>query len=55
LEKDTLSFIVNGHIKISFFEIQQKTFLPVEENEWFNLCNKLEIGAVKIAALLRAA
>ena len=55
LEKDTLSIIINGDIKISFFEIQQKILLPVQENEWFNLCNKLEIGAMKIAALLRAA
>ncbi len=55
LEKDTLSIIVNGEIKISFFEIEQKIILPVRKNKWFNICNELEIGAMKIAALLRAA
>ena len=55
LEKDTLSIIVNGDIKISFFDIKQKILLPVSENKWFNICNELEIGAMKIAALLRAA
>ncbi|MFZ0453715.1 MAG: hypothetical protein WAM24_08175 [Ignavibacteriaceae bacterium] len=29
--------------------------MPVQENEWFNICSKLEIGAMEIAALLRAA
>ena len=55
LEKDILTNMVNGDIKISFFKIGQKILLPVFESEWFIICNELEIGAMKIAALLRAA
>jgi len=54
-EPDTFTIIIDDEIKISFFNIQQKVLLPILENEWFKLCTDLEIGAMKIAALLRAA
>lgn len=55
LEEDTYSIIIDEEVKISFFKIEHEAILPFKESEWFRLCNKLEIGSMKIAALLRAA
>lgn len=55
LEADTLSIMLDDEVKISFFNIEHKAILPFINNEYLQLCNELEIGAMKIAALLRAA
>jgi Nucleotidyl transferase AbiEii toxin, Type IV TA system len=55
LEKDTFSIIIDEDIKVSFFKIEQKILLPVIESKWFQILSEAEIGAMKIAALLRAA
>jgi hypothetical protein len=55
LESDTLSILIDDEIKISFFKIPHGVLLPFVKGEWFQLCSELEIGAMKIAALIRAA
>ncbi|MHB1688317.1 MAG: nucleotidyl transferase AbiEii/AbiGii toxin family protein [Ignavibacteriaceae bacterium] len=55
LEPDTLSVLIDDEIKISFFKIESETVLPLIDFEWLLLCNELEIGAMKIIALMRAA
>ena len=55
LEKNTYSIIIEEEVKVSFFKIEQEVILPFMDSEWFRLCNEFEIGAMKIAALLRAA
>jgi len=55
LEENTYSIIIDEEVKVSFFKIEQEVILPFIHSEWFRLCNELEIGAMKIAALLRAA
>lgn len=55
LENDTFTILINNAIKISFFKIADKPITSLIESEWFYICNELEIGAMKISALLRAA
>ena len=55
LEADTLTILVNENVKISFFNIYNPTVKPLIESEWFFICHPLEIGAMKVAALLRTA
>lgn len=55
LEENTYSIIIDENVKVSFFKIKHQIILPFVESEWFRLCNELEIGSMKIAALLRAA
>ena len=55
LEADTFTILLKDEIKLSFFKINRKTINPFIECEWFWLCSELEIGAMKISALLRAA
>ncbi|OGU76829.1 MAG: hypothetical protein A2W11_00120 [Ignavibacteria bacterium RBG_16_35_7] len=53
-EADTFTILINNEIKISFFSIKHKAIAPFLECDWFWLCSELEIGAMKISALLRA-
>ena len=53
-EADTFTILINNEIKISFFSIKHKAITPFLECDWFWLCSELEIGAMKISALLRA-
>jgi hypothetical protein len=55
LEADTITVLVNNDVKISFFKINSLPVKPLIESEWFFICHELEIGAMKIAALLRSA
>lgn len=55
LEADTFSMLIDDEIKISFFKIEHKVILPLVNSECLSLCNELEIGAMKIISLLRAA
>ncbi len=55
LESDTFSILIDDEIKLSFFQIRSDILLPLVESEWFQLCVDLEIGAMKIIALMRAA
>jgi hypothetical protein len=55
LENDTFTILINDAIKISFFKIAHKPITSLIESECFYICNELEIGAMKISALLRAA
>ena len=55
LEADTFTILIDDEIKISFFKITDKQITPLIESEWFSICDELEIGAMKISALLRAA
>lgn len=55
LEADTITVLVNDNVKISFFRISSPPVKPLIESEWFFVCHEMEIGAMKIAALLRAA
>ncbi|MBA4405640.1 hypothetical protein C0389_00010 [bacterium] len=54
-ETDTYSIILDDEIKLSFFKIKDMVILPLIQNEWFQLCNAIEIGAMKVAALFRGA
>lgn len=54
-EADTFSILIDEEVKLSFFKIDYEAINPFIENEWFWLCSELEIGAMKISALLRAA
>ncbi len=54
-EPDTLSILIDDEIKLSFFKIPNEVLLPFINSEWFKLCSELEIGAMKIAALMRTA
>lgn len=53
--KDTLSVLIDNQIKLSFFAITDKSVLPLIKTEYFSLLPVLEIGAMKLAALTRAA
>jgi hypothetical protein len=55
LETHTLTILIDNDIKISFFKINNTPVIPLLHSEWFSICHELEIGAMKIAALLRAA
>lgn len=52
---DTLSFIIDNEVKFSFFNIKDKPVLPLINSEYFNLLSELDISAMKIIALPRAA
>lgn len=52
---DTLSFIIDNEVKFSFFNIKDKPVLSLINSEYFNLLSKLDISAMKIIALPRAA
>jgi len=54
-EEDTFTAILNDEIKLSFFNIKERAKLPLIQSEWFQLCNEIEIGAMKVAALFRGA
>jgi hypothetical protein len=54
-EADTYSVILNDEIKLSFFKIKDVVILPLIQSEWFQLCDAIEIGAMKVAALFRGA
>ena len=54
-ETDTYSVILNDEIKLSFFKIKDVVILPLIQSEWFQLCDAIEIGAMKVAALFRGA
>jgi hypothetical protein len=54
-EADTYTVILNDKIKLSFFKIKSGVVLPLIQSEWFQLCNEIEIGAMKITALFRGA
>jgi len=53
--KDTLSFILEPGIKFSLFNIKEKHVCPIIRAEYFNLLGELDIAAMKIIALTRAA
>lgn len=55
IEAGTYTLLINDEIKLSFFKIVHKAIKPFTESEWFKLCSELEIGAMKISALFRAA
>ena len=54
-EANTYSVILNDEIKLSFFKIKDGVILPLIQSEWFQLCDEVEIGAMKVAALFRGA
>jgi hypothetical protein len=54
-EADTYTVIINDEIKLSFFKLKEAVILPLIQSEWFQLCNEIEIGAMKVAALFRGA
>lgn len=54
-EADNYTVILNDKIKLSFFKIKSGVVLPLIQSEWFQLCNEIEIGAMKITALFRGA
>ena len=54
-EANTYSVILNDEIKLSFFKIKDGVILPLIQSEWFQLCDAIEIGAMKVAALFRGA
>ena len=53
--KDTLSFILDREIKFSFFRISYPPIGPLIDTRYFCLLSQIEIGAMKIIALTRAA
>lgn len=53
--EDTLSFILRQDIKFSFFNIKARPVCPIIKAEYFNLLDELDIAAMKIIALTRAA
>ena len=53
--KDTLSVVLNKEIKISFFKIPYPVINPLIETDYIRLLTVLEIGAMKLIALTRAA
>lgn len=54
-EADTYTVILNDEIKLSFFKIKDGVVLPLIQSESFQLCDEIEIGAMKVAALFRGA
>lgn len=54
-ETDTFTIILNDEIKLSFFNINEDVVLPLIQSEWFQICNEVEIGSMKVAALFRGA
>ena len=54
-EANIYSVILNDEIKLSFFKIKDCVILPLIQSEWFQLCDAIEIGAMKVAALFRGA
>ena len=52
---DTLSFVIDNEIKFSFFNIKDNPVLLLINSEYFNLLSELDISAMKIIALPRAA
>lgn len=51
---NTLSLIIDGRIKMSFFKLPYGIILPLIETENLNLLPAKEIAAMKLIALLRA-
>lgn len=53
-ELDTLTFLLNGSIKLSLFKLQYSNVMPLIKTEFFNLAQIPEIGVMKLLALFRA-
>lgn len=51
---NTLSVIIGGRIKLSFFKLPYRTVLPFIETEHLNILQAKEIAVMKLIALLRA-
>lgn len=51
-EKDTLSVLVENKVKLSFFTHPYLLLEPLIESEYFNLCSLLDIGCMKLSALI---
>lgn len=50
-EKDTLTFILNDSIKISFFSYQYKLVRPLLDEDNFKMASIEDIGAMKLSAI----
>ena len=53
-EENTFTCLLNGGIKLSFFKLAYENIFPVIDTEYFNIANILEIGIMKVLALVRA-
>lgn len=51
-EKDTLSVLIKNKIKVSFFAYQYPLLEPLTESEYFKFCSLLDIGCMKLSALV---
>lgn len=51
LETNTLSCIIDGEIKLSFFTYKSKLLKPVIESEYFNLASLEDIFCMKLSAI----
>lgn len=51
-EKDTLSIFIDKKIKVSFFVYPYKLLEPLIESEYFKFCSLLDIGCMKLSALV---
>lgn len=51
-EKDTLSVLIDNKVKLSFFTHKYLLIEPLIENEYINLCSLLDIGCMKLSALV---
>ncbi len=54
-EKDTLSVLVDDKVKMSFFTYRYPLLEPFIQSEYFNLCSLLDIGCMKLSALISRA
>jgi len=51
-EKDTLSILVHNSVKISYFYYSYCLLEPLVNGEFFNFCSLLDIGCMKLSALV---
>lgn len=51
-EKDTLSIFIDKKIKVSFIAYPYKLLEPLIESEYFKFCSLLDIGCMKLSALV---
>jgi hypothetical protein len=54
-EKDTLSILIEDKVKVSFFAYKYPLLEPLIKSEYFNLCSFLDIGCMKLSALISRA
>ena len=54
-EKNTLTLIIDGNIKLSFFSYFYKLVEPLIEDEYFHLASMVDIGCMKLMAVVSRA